>query len=71
MPVAPVRYQQGEATTHVAVGGGFAEVKADRVVVVSPRCQRISTAEADPGAAAEELCRAWRQEVVDLRYPVP
>jgi F-type H+-transporting ATPase subunit epsilon len=71
MPVAPVRYHRGNSITHVAVAGGFAEVVGDRVVVVTPRCQRISEAEADPRAAAEAVCRTWRQEVVDLRYPVP
>jgi F0F1-type ATP synthase epsilon subunit len=71
MPIAPVRFYRGKAISYVAVAGGFAEVVEDQVVVVSPRCQRISEAEADPRAAAEALCRAWRQDVVDLRYPVP
>jgi F-type H+-transporting ATPase subunit epsilon len=71
LPVAPVRYYTGTDITWLAVAGGFAEVSRDRVVIVTPRCQRIPATEADPSAAAEAVCGAWRQEVVDLRYPVP
>jgi F-type H+-transporting ATPase subunit epsilon len=71
LPVVPVRYYTGTDITWLAVAGGFAEVTGDRVVIVTPRCQRIPATQADPAAAAEAMCREWRQEVVDLRYPVP
>jgi F-type H+-transporting ATPase subunit epsilon len=71
LPVAPVRFYTGTDITYLAVSGGFAEVNGNRIVIVTPRCQRIPATEADPLAAAEAICREWRQEVVELRYPVP
>ncbi len=71
LPVAPMRYQAAGAITHVAVGGGFAEVIGDRVVIVTPRCLPVSPSVPAPLAVAEAACREWREEVVDLRHPVP
>jgi F-type H+-transporting ATPase subunit epsilon len=67
IPVAPARYRRGGRTFHLAVGGGFAEVERDRVLVVTPRCERLPPGEPDPGAAAREICRGWRRERVDTR----
>lgn len=68
--VAPVRYRRGGETAQLAVDGGFAEVVDDRVVIVTPRVERIAAAVPDPLGAAVDVCRRWRAEVVDLRYPV-
>jgi F0F1-type ATP synthase epsilon subunit len=62
LAVAPVRYRKGMATVHLAVGAGFAEVVDDRVVIVTPRCQRVPATEPDPGGSVEELCGRWRRE---------
>jgi F-type H+-transporting ATPase subunit epsilon len=67
IPVAPARYRKGGRTLHLAVGGGFAEVERGRVLVVTPRCERLHPGEPDPRARAREICRRWRQERVDSR----
>ncbi len=59
VPVAPLRYRKGGRTEHLAVGGGFAEVKGDRVLVVTPRCERV----AGGHARAQAVCRAWTAEL--------
>ena len=63
LAVAPVRYQKGADTVHLAVGAGFAEVVEDRVVIVTPRCERVPAGEPDPIAGAEKLCRRWRRDL--------
>ncbi len=60
-PVAPARWRRGGRTEHVALGGGFAEVRRDRVLVVTPRCVRVRGERA--AARAAEICRAWRREL--------
>jgi F-type H+-transporting ATPase subunit epsilon len=45
---APARYRKGGRTFHLALGGGFAEVKRDRVLVVTPRCERLPDAAQEP-----------------------
>ncbi len=67
IPVAPVRYRQGDTTTHVAVGGGFAEVKENEVVVVTPRFAKIPAHDPHPSRAALRLTRQWRNELKDFR----
>ena len=61
LAVAPVRYRKGAATVHLAVGAGFSEVMGDRVVIVTPRCERVPATDLDPSASAEELCDRWRR----------
>lgn len=67
IPVAPARYRKRGESVHLAVGGGFAEVLRDRVLIVTPRLERVSSAEPDPRSTAGEVCRKWQEEVVDFR----
>jgi F-type H+-transporting ATPase subunit epsilon len=61
LAVSPVRYRKGGATVHLAVAAGFGEVMGDRVVIVTPRCERVPAGDLDPGARAESLCQRWRE----------
>ncbi len=63
MPVAPVRFRKGGRTEHVAVAGGFAEVRRDRVLVVTPRCVRVPGDDPAGAARARATCRGWRAEL--------
>jgi F0F1-type ATP synthase epsilon subunit len=63
LAVAPVRYRKGADTVHLAVEAGFGEVVGDRVVIVTPRCERVPAAEPDPIVSAEELCGRWRRDL--------
>ncbi len=67
IPVAPIRYRQADTTTHVAVGGGFAEVKENQVVVVTPRFAKIGADDPHPSRAALRLTRQWQKELKDFR----
>ncbi len=67
LPIAPLRYEKAGERVHLAVGGGFAEVLRDRVLVVTPRVERVPPTERRPLAAAAATCRRWRQEAVDSR----
>jgi len=67
IPVAPARYRRGGRTFHLAVGGGFAEVERDRVLVVTPRCGCLHPGEPAAQARVRETCRRWRRERVDSR----
>jgi len=60
LAVAPARYRKGGETVHLAVEAGFGEVIGDRVVIVTPRCERVPATNLDPSASAEELCDRWR-----------
>ncbi len=76
MPIAPVRFRAGGRTLHLAAAGGFAEVKHDRVLIVTPRLERVPPAEPAPRARAEAICARWRAEIADLPgemagYPAP
>ncbi len=67
LAVAPIRYRKGAGTVHLAVAGGFAEVRADRVLVVTPRCERITPGTPRPGAAAVVLCRVWARAMAEFQ----
>jgi len=67
MPVGPARYHKRGEQVHLAVGGGFAEVRGDRVLITTPRLERVAPDEPDPRAAVREICRKWREEMVDGR----
>jgi F0F1-type ATP synthase epsilon subunit len=67
LPISPARYRRGDRTVHLALDGGFAEVDRGRVLVVTPRCERVRAAERDPARRARELCRAWRGEARSFR----
>ncbi|RPH66819.1 MAG: hypothetical protein EHM78_22810 [Myxococcaceae bacterium] len=70
MSVTALRYRRGGQTLYLAVGGGFVEVARDRVLVVTPRCERPPLGEPDPRSAAQETCRTWRRERVDSREAI-
>jgi F0F1-type ATP synthase epsilon subunit len=67
IPIAPARYRAGGRVVHLALGGGFAEVRRDRVRVITPRCERIAAREPDAAGKAGEVCRRWRRESRDHR----
>jgi F0F1-type ATP synthase epsilon subunit len=62
IPVAPVRYRKASRTCHVAVGGGFVEVRNNQVMVVTPRFERIGTAAPHPWETARAITEQWRRE---------
>jgi F-type H+-transporting ATPase subunit epsilon len=62
IPVAPLRYRKGERTLYVAVGGGFMEIKDDRIVVVTPRFEKIPADDPLPAASAGRRTEQWRSE---------
>ncbi|HVY60379.1 MAG TPA: hypothetical protein VHF22_01945 [Planctomycetota bacterium] len=65
--LAPARFRVGGRTYHLATAGGFAEVKRDRVLIVTPRLERVPAGEPRPAARAESTCARWRREIADLR----
>jgi F-type H+-transporting ATPase subunit epsilon len=66
LAIAPLRYRRGSLTRHLAVGGGFAEVKRDRVLVVTPRCEPIPADAPEPRASAAARCARWRLEATTV-----
>jgi F-type H+-transporting ATPase subunit epsilon len=62
MPVAPLRYRKGERTMYVAVGGGFMEIKDNRIVVVTPRFEKMRSDDPLPAANANHRTEQWRRE---------
>jgi F0F1-type ATP synthase epsilon subunit len=66
--VAPARFRKGGRTVHLALGGGFAEVLGDTVVIATPRLERLSPEEANPLRVAREVCRGWREEAGQLQF---
>lgn len=67
VPIAPARYRRGGETVHLALGGGFAEVRRDRVLVVTSRCEKVPRGAPAPRAIAREICRRWAEEIGDFR----
>ena len=67
IPVAAARYEQDGATVHLALGGGFVEVRGDHVVVVTPRFARVPADETDAAAAAWRICARWKSEAAGTR----
>jgi F-type H+-transporting ATPase subunit epsilon len=62
IPVAPLRYRKGEETTHVAVGGGYVEIKENEVVVVTPRFEKMRSGDPSPSTTARSITERWRKE---------
>ncbi len=62
IPVAPLRYRKGDQTQYVAVGGGFAEIKGNQVLVVTPRFETVRSDEPAPSIKARHITDQWRQE---------
>ena len=73
LAVAPIRFERGPDTVHLAVDAGFGEVLEDRVTILTPRCEPVSPAARQPGAQAEARCREWRADRLALppalRFP--
>ena len=60
--VAPARFSKGGRTIHLALGGGFAQILHDQVVIVTPRLESVSPQEQNPDRVVREVCRRWREE---------
>jgi F-type H+-transporting ATPase subunit epsilon len=67
IPIAPVRYRRRGETVHLAVGGGFAEVLNDTVLIITPRVERVSPPGPDPQGAASAICQRWQRTMADIR----
>lgn len=67
IPIAPVRYRANRRTYHLAVAGGFAEVKRRRVLVVTPRFELMDPEKPNPRARAKRTAEAWREEILKFR----
>ncbi len=67
IPVAPLRYRKGEWIRYVAVGGGFAEVKENQVLVVTPRFEKIEPDEPTPSIKARRITDRWRRETREFQ----
>jgi F-type H+-transporting ATPase subunit epsilon len=67
IPVGPVRYHRLGGQHHLAVGGGFAEVQGDRVLITTPRLARVAPEDPDPPGTARKVCRKWREEMGEGR----
>lgn len=66
-PIAAIRFQDRGRWRHVALAGGFIEVKNNRVRIVTAYCEM--TDPDDPGAAAKarRLADGWRNLSRDIR----
>jgi F-type H+-transporting ATPase subunit epsilon len=67
IPIGPARFRRGAEIVHLALRGGFAQVLADRVLIATPRVERIPTADPTPLHTARELCSGWEEEGSDFR----
>ena len=63
--IAPLRYQKGERTLHLVIGGGFIEVKDNQVLVVTPRVEEIGQDEPDSSKTATIRAAKWVREQTD------
>lgn len=68
IPVAPARYRCRGGSVHLALGGGFAEVSQDRVLIATPRFERVVAGDPDARSTARKVCRKWRQAAVDFQH---
>jgi F-type H+-transporting ATPase subunit epsilon len=67
LPVAPLRYRRGRRTSYLAVAGGFAEIREDHVLIVTPRFAVVGSDEPEPSAKARRITEQWRQERADFQ----
>jgi F-type H+-transporting ATPase subunit epsilon len=67
LTTAPARYLRHGTTSHLALCGGFAEVRHDRVVVVTARCAPVPDTDPDREAAAWKVCDTWSAEAAGSR----
>jgi F0F1-type ATP synthase epsilon subunit len=70
VPVAPLRYQKGGRCKYLVVGGGFAEVKDNQVLVVTPRFEEISQDEPDSSRTADSKAAQWLREQTEFRKEI-
>jgi len=60
--IAPVRYRINEQTHYLALAGGFAEVKGEHVLVITPRFELIDPDQPNPHDRAQKITHAWYEE---------
>lgn len=66
LPVAPVRYQIRGQIYQIVVGGGYAEVKDNTVLVVTPRFERIDPELPDASDMAVRVVADWQAETLEF-----
>ena len=67
IPIAPLRYRRGHRTSYLAVAGGFAEIKADHILVVTPRFEVVSSGEPEPSVKAMQITEQWRSQHAEFQ----
>lgn len=67
IPIAPLRYRRGDRMSYLALGGGFAEIRANQVLVMTPRFVAVQPEEPEPWAMAAQLTQQWRRERRDFQ----
>jgi len=58
LSIGMLRYRKGDETNRVAVGGGFAEVAAERVVVLADVAEKAGEIDVDRARKAQERAEA-------------
>ena len=58
LSIGVLRYRKGDETNRVAVGGGFAEVAAERVVVLADVAEKAGEIDVDRARKAQERAEA-------------
>ena len=58
LSIAVLRYRKGDQTNRVVVGGGFAEVTPERVVVLADVAERAGEIDVDRARKAQERAEA-------------
>jgi hypothetical protein len=66
LPIAPARYLRDGVMSHVALAGGYAQVLADRVLVVTARCRSFPLTRPTAALDARQQCARWGIELADL-----
>ena len=71
LSIGMLRYRKGDETNRVAVGGGFAEVTPDRVVVLADVAEKAGEIDVDRARKAQERAEAALKDLSmdDASYP--
>ena len=71
LSIGMLRYRKGDETNRVAVGGGFAEVAAERVVVLADVAEKAGEIDVDRARRAREQAEAALKDLSmdDASYP--
>ena len=71
LSIGVLRYRKGEETKRVAVGGGFAEVIPERVVVLADVAEKAGEIDVDRARKAQERAEAALKDLSmdDASYP--